>query len=104
MPNFVQEVEQLTKKADGWYEDLNHLEITLYTNHCQQVQLQHDQQEHYEIAWWQPERLGQVQQRRLEFQTGVRTMKWTHYFNTPLEEILDDSRSDSEYDEDSRES
>ncbi|KAL8977891.1 MAG: hypothetical protein Q9205_006401 [Flavoplaca limonia] len=81
-PNFVREVEQLTKKADGWYEDLNHLEITLYTNHCQQLRLQHGQQEPYEIAWWQPEQLRQVQERR----------------------DFDLSRRDSETDEDSRES
>lgn len=104
MPIFVQEVEQLTKKAEGWYEDLNHLEITLFTNHCQQVRSQQNQQEHYEIVWWQPEQLSRVQQRRLEFQTGVQAMRWTRYFNTPLEEILDDSRRDSEIDEDSRES
>ncbi|KAL9033772.1 MAG: hypothetical protein Q9180_005773 [Flavoplaca navasiana] len=103
VPNFAREVEQLTKKVGGWYDDLNDLAVTLSTNHCQQLRLQPNQHNYYEVVWWQPEHLRQEQQRQLESQTGVRTMGWTRYFDSKFEGISDDSQRDSETDEDSRE-
>ncbi|KAL9034374.1 MAG: hypothetical protein Q9180_005443 [Flavoplaca navasiana] len=104
VPNFAREVEQLSKKVEGWYDDLNDVAVTLKTNHCQQLQLQPNQHNHHEIVWWQPEQLRQIQQRMLEPQIGVRTKAWGRELDSMLEEILDDSNMDSEIDEDSRES
>lgn len=96
--NFVREVEHLITKAEGWYEDLNDLEIT-FISHLQQQSAPGDSLRFgRQMDWWTPKEIRQCQKelRKLSARR-LRTMTFTKHFDAELyQSIMDEFRVASE--------